>query len=363
MNWGEVRFSMFRDYRSVGIVVLRRSLMASRMMSFVSHCFLSVVCALLVTMPSAFAEKGPLLRLVESEFNFGTVSEGAVVEHVFGIQNAGDTDLTIQRVSASCGCTAAVASSTTVKPGATEQVKVSFNTLGFFGPKTKSVYIVSNSTDKPEATVKLRGIINRGVTITPQRIDFGSIAPSEGDKPLQQQVSIIVDSRQPREVSAVRTFSKYLTVSPIRKEQNQLAFAVSLLNSVPMGEFRERIVVQFKDPKHAAMNIPVIAFVKKDVRLNPATVSFGIIEGLERIERRVVLENRSRELIDIERLVSSHPAVTVDVKERKGSNIVLALQLDPAKTSGDVKGIVEVVTTRPKDGVLSLSVFGVAPPQ
>ena len=322
---------------------------------------MSLVTTILVA--PVYAERGPLLKVLEPEFNFGTVSEGSKVEHDFGLKNVGDTDLTIQRVSASCGCTAAVASSTTIKPGGVEKVKVSFNTLGFFGPKTKTIYVVSNSIDKPESVLRLKGIVNRGVEVTPKRLDFGAISPSLGAAPLEKEVAVHVDPAKSREISAVRSYSKYLAVSPIQERNGRTVFSVGLKSSVPRGEFRERVVIQFKDSKYPPINVPVVAFVKKDLRLNPSTVSFGIIEGREIIERRVIVENRSSENIDITKLTSSHPAVTASVAERKGDAIVLALQLDPTKTSGDLRGVVDVVTSRAKDGVLSLSVFGVAPPK
>jgi hypothetical protein len=327
----------------------------------IRHSFFLFV--LFTSICSSYAEQGPRLKLLEPEFDFGTVSEGAIVEHEFAVKNVGDTDLTIQRVSASCGCTAAALSSMTIKPGSSEKVRVSFNTLGFFGSKTKSVYIVSNSIDKPEAVIRLRGVIDRGVVVEPVRIDFGSIAPSEGDAPLRREVVVQLDASQKREIKSVRTFSKYLEVSPLRMHEGKFLFSVSLLNAVPRGEFRERVVIQFKDPKHSSINIPIVAFVKKDLRLNPTTVSFGIIEGSERIERRVVLENRSQQSIEIEQISSSHPAVSVTVKGKKDKDTVLVVSLDPTKISGDLKGVIDVVTNRPDDGKLSMSVFGVALPK
>lgn len=312
---------------------------------------------------SSYAEQGPRLKLVEPEFDFGTVSEGVIVEHDFSIKNVGDADLTIQRVSASCGCTAAALSSMTIKPGGSEKVSVAFNTLGFFGSKTKSVYIVSNSIDKPEAVIRIRGVIDRGVIVEPVRIDFGSIAPSEGDAPLRREVSVQINASQKREIKSVRTFSKYLEVSQLREHKGKFLFSVSLLSTVPRGEFRERVIIQFKDAKHSSINIPIVAFVQKDLRLNPAIVSFGIIEGSDPIERRVVLENRSQKPIEIERISSSHPAVSVKEKGEKNGDIVLVLTLDPTKTSGDLKGVIDVVTNRPTDGELSMSVFGVALPK
>ena len=51
------------------------------------------------------------------------------------------------------------------------------------------------------------------------------------------------------------------------------------------------------------------------------------------------------------------------VKGKKDKDTVLVVSLDPTKISGDLKGVIDVVTNRPDDGKLSMSVFGVALPK
>ena len=75
------------------------------------------------------------------------------------------------------------------------------------------------------------------------------------------------------------------------------------------------------------------------------------------------MENRSQQSIEIEQISSSHPAVSVTVKGKKDKDTVLVVSLDPTKISGDLKGVIDVVTNRPDDGKLSMSVFGVALPK
>ena len=60
-----------------------------------------VILILLVIPWSALSQavkKGPRLVLQEKVFDFGTVSEGEVIEHAFKVLNDGDQDLKIIRV-------------------------------------------------------------------------------------------------------------------------------------------------------------------------------------------------------------------------------------------------------------------------
>lgn len=64
---------------------------------------LGIICFLLYTVLCCAAlaqeaSKGPRIVVKEQVFDFGTVSEGEVIEHVFKVVNDGDRDLKIIRV-------------------------------------------------------------------------------------------------------------------------------------------------------------------------------------------------------------------------------------------------------------------------
>jgi hypothetical protein len=80
---------------------------------------------LVVSLGYAQAEDGPVAVVPELNYNFGTVSQGQKIEHEFVVRNDGDTDLVIQRVAPSCGCTAAAMSAAAIKPGASEKINKS----------------------------------------------------------------------------------------------------------------------------------------------------------------------------------------------------------------------------------------------
>ncbi|MBT4869051.1 MAG: DUF1573 domain-containing protein, partial [Polaribacter sp.] len=64
----------------------------------------------------------------KKEYDFGTVNEGDIVETSYLVTNSGKTDLVITNAQASCGCTVPVWPKNPIKPGATGEVKVKFNT-------------------------------------------------------------------------------------------------------------------------------------------------------------------------------------------------------------------------------------------
>lgn len=96
------------------------------------------------------------MEFEEEVFNFGTIKEGEVVEHVFKFKNTGDFPVVLAQVSASCGCTTPTYTSTPVKPGESGEISVKFDSNGQVGQQQKIITIASNA-EKPVTTVQLKG--------------------------------------------------------------------------------------------------------------------------------------------------------------------------------------------------------------
>ncbi|HRS19136.1 MAG TPA: DUF1573 domain-containing protein [Bacteroidales bacterium] len=83
----------------------------------------------------------------EPKFDFGTITQGEVVEHTFFFTNTGSADYTIETVQASCGCTTPDYTQTPVKPGEKGKVVVKFNSAGRSGNQSKTVTVYGNSEE------------------------------------------------------------------------------------------------------------------------------------------------------------------------------------------------------------------------
>ncbi len=78
-------------------------------------------------------------------YDFGTLKEGPVAEHIFEFTNTGKEPLIIQNASASCGCTTPDWPKEPILPGKTGKISVRYNTQGRVSPFTKEVFIQSNA--------------------------------------------------------------------------------------------------------------------------------------------------------------------------------------------------------------------------
>ena len=95
-------------------------------------------------------KKTPKIVVSPEVFNFGKIVEGTVVNKEFEIKNIGNDTLKIEKVQASCGCTAASPKKKLLLPGETTTVLVSFDSANRKGNQKKHVYIFTNDPQNAE---------------------------------------------------------------------------------------------------------------------------------------------------------------------------------------------------------------------
>ena len=90
----------------------------------------------------------PSFNFAEAEYDFGTITEGDIVDHVFSFTNEGEAPLIISSATASCGCTVPVWPKEPIAVGGTGEIKVQFNSRNKPGIQNKTVTITANTFPK-----------------------------------------------------------------------------------------------------------------------------------------------------------------------------------------------------------------------
>jgi hypothetical protein len=90
-------------------------------------------------------------------FDFGTINQGDKVEHDFTFSNKGKSELIIRNTKASCGCTVGTPEKSTLKPGESSKIHVTFNSAGKSGQQTKSITITCNDPSNASAIISITG--------------------------------------------------------------------------------------------------------------------------------------------------------------------------------------------------------------
>jgi hypothetical protein len=90
----------------------------------------------------------PVLNFPETEFDFGVIKEGDVVEHTFAFTNTGEAPLIIQNAQPSCGCTVPDWTKDPIPVGGKGYVKARFDSNGKSNLQNKTITVSANTWPK-----------------------------------------------------------------------------------------------------------------------------------------------------------------------------------------------------------------------
>jgi len=90
----------------------------------------------------------PAMEFATLEHDFGTISEGDVVEYTYKFKNTGDAPLIIQNAQGSCGCTVPNWSKEPIAVGAEGYVTAKFDSKGKPNIQNKTVTVTANTWPK-----------------------------------------------------------------------------------------------------------------------------------------------------------------------------------------------------------------------
>lgn len=102
-------------------------------------------------------KEGAQMDFKTTEHNFGELQEGPKATFDFVFTNTGNKPLILTDVKASCGCTTPEWPKEPIAPGASNKIKVEYNTQGRPGDFTKSITITSNLDDTTPKMIYIKG--------------------------------------------------------------------------------------------------------------------------------------------------------------------------------------------------------------
>ena len=105
----------------------------------------------------------PAFEFSEIEHDFGTISEGDVVEHVFTFTNNGEAPLIIENAVGSCGCTVPTYTREPIPVGGSGEILVKFDSKGKPNLQNKTVTLTANTWPK-KTMLRIKAKVNQKTT-------------------------------------------------------------------------------------------------------------------------------------------------------------------------------------------------------
>ena len=224
-----------------------------------------------ITMYAQFGN--PKIIPQEKEFDFGDILEGEVVSHNFVILNGGTNTLKIEKVKASCGCTAANPSKTELVPNDSTTIKVEFNSTGRRGKQRKYVYVFSNDPDTPQlrllfsanivANKDLKNSGKPSIKLSKYNHNFGNV--KEGAI-LDFSISVSNNGDSDLEIKNIKSscgctaaLMSEKNLKPNETGELKIEFDTKNLS----GQIARTITLYSNDPKHPTRVLTLIANIEE----------------------------------------------------------------------------------------------------
>ncbi len=222
--------------------------------------------SVLVPLSISFAQ--PKLQVVEgSTLDLGEMFQGEKVERNLTIKNVGNKPLVIDRVQASCGCTATLLADKNVEPGKTTSLLVSFDSKNFSGIIHKSVSIFSNEPDSATREIRFTANVTRLLESSPP---IFSLSTTRTDTTLTSSVLLKNLSNKSIEILGI-TCDEPGTKFNLKKKELNPGEAVQLtLTFTPsrIGYVYKQVVVKTSHPKQAQFTMYLVCNVQASRKPN-----------------------------------------------------------------------------------------------
>ena len=217
---------------------------------------------------------GPKATVQVTEYEFGNVEQGKIVDHNFTITNTGGDLLKITDVRASCGCTAAKPEKSMLKPGESTSIVVSFNSTGRLGAQQKFVYVVTNDPANQEIKLKISGnVLAPGSSLSLEKLpkihfpetqyDFGVV--KEGDV-VSHTFKFVNQGKETLDITDIKTScgcTAALVSSKKIEPGKDGTIKIDLDTKNRQGRMSRTITVTSNDPEEPNKVITIYAEVNK----------------------------------------------------------------------------------------------------
>lgn len=347
---------------------------------------LTALCVLAAAL-AAFA--APQISWMTMRHNFGAFDEdNGIVTCKFKFVNTGDEPLTVLAARASCGCTQPSYPTEAVAPGDTAEIVVAYNPTGRPGRFTKSIYIDTN-TEPKRSKLTITGVVIGAQSSVAGRypVDMGALKFKNGSimfgqvtKPHMKTVFAEAYNRSADSVR-LRVASKpsYIdinfepkTVGPGEQVSVICYFRSNGKNMWGLVEDSVRFTTGAEE-----FVLPLTAIVNEDfsklsaadrekapvAKLSTESADFGRVDrDGGTVSRTVELTNEGKNTLEIRRVYTADPGVSVEVDKqslKKGKSAIITISVDPKLLPGALlNSRISVITNDPDHPVQTLRAVG-----
>jgi hypothetical protein len=237
------------------------------------HRALLRVAALCVAAAPAAVPAGPKIACDEAAFDFGVSRNADFVEHTYQIRNTGDSDLVINHVRTSCGCTTTRMDQQVIAPGKEAPLSARFSLVGRQGPQKKFIYLECNDPDNIEFRLELSGEVRMDLEVKPPRVYLSQI---EGGPSTERTVTVACAMEKPLHIVSLETNNlpgATVRVDTVRDgREYQVVLFVPDLPVDAGGRHEGEVGLRTDHPDYPRISIPVTVVKQEELIVVPREI-------------------------------------------------------------------------------------------
>lgn len=334
--------------------------------------------------PLASSEQGVLPKVtIEGEaltHRFGVMGQQSSGEHEWTVTNTGEGDLLLSKGPSTCSCTIANLESdkgTTLKPGASTKVKLTWETRTNDGKFEKSASVLTNDPSRPKIDFVIEGTVRPAITLLP---------PIEGlmyytiPNDTEHMRSFIIHSADRPDTKITKATSSNpelisVQVKPVPPEEaKKMEVASGKANRVDvivkpgsvLGSFREDVVLTTDHPLRAEVKLPVSGKIAGPISSVPERIRLTQVPSKNGANESVILWVRGQEHTKF--VVEKSPEnLKVDIQPAddktdstdattKSARYTLTIKVPPGTPPGAINDEIILKTDHPRAGTVRIPV-------
>jgi hypothetical protein len=330
-----------------------------KIIAFLTFFVASTLFALSASAQSSPPAQQPKIFFDETTHDFGNQLNGVELKHSFTVKNTGKGILTIDNVKASCGCTAAVASSKEISPGSEGKIDVTFKPGKALGAVSKSITVTSNDPEHPTSTLMIKANLETLLDAQPAQISFGQLKRTDNKdqsilltgKNLEKiKIQSVALKENEQEISAAQPNPPKEAGRPKLKsaksglawkindskenEKRKLEIALSLdAKKAGFGQFSDTLVVTTDDSQIPKIEIPITGEITGPLLAEPARAYFSNYVTGEEKSQSLTIKSDDGKMFKILSIVSDNPIIKItntDNESKAAHSIDLTLSKEAA---------------------------------
>jgi Protein of unknown function (DUF1573) len=280
------------------------------------------------------------------QFDFGTVAKSSKTEHRFVLRNPFQSEMRIQSVRASCGCTTPILESQVVKPGESVGLIAHFNTDRFTGEKKATLTVSITQPIYTELQLNVKGYIRSDVVVHPGEAAFGTVPEST-----EKKMTLVLDyaGRPDWQIKGIACPYSFIKADfkEVSRGNGRVRYSIDVLldASAPEGFIENQLVVQTNDRRLTSFPILVTASCERPLKTSPSSLALGTVKPNEPIQQRLTMTGKNEfKIISIQSDVAE---IRCDLPASANRVHMLNLTVVPRpneQITAETRGKIEILT-------------------